>query len=99
MTDSIMKKVKGLFMSKKTKVKETDGGGFGVLNSSQAPDPAENSDKLDSRGASEGETLREPTGASDSISEKTEEIESKAEKAHEKVSRIAAEKNTKGYGL
>ena len=103
MADSIGKKVKGFFMSKK---KKTDDGnadknaGFGVLNSSQDTDSGsqaagsdEITDVLDTNG---GKT---PTEAPVAPEPKEKIAESKAEKAHEKVSRIAAEKNTKGYGL
>ena len=108
MADSIIKKVKGLFMSKNKK-KEADIGsaddnsGFEVLTGSQAADADVLEGGLDESGATEDKTLTEAAVASEDIPEKTEEIEPetapKAEKTHEKVARIAAEMNTKGYGL
>ena len=105
MADSIVKKVKGLFMSKNKKKKaDTDANkGFEVSNSSQAPDSDVFNDGFGDLVAPKDEQLTEAPMESDDISEKTEEIkpmpETKTEKAHEKVSRIAAEMNTKGYGL
>ena len=112
MADSIGKKLKGFFMSKEKKDKADnssagENAGFDVLNDAQAPEPDENRGALDGLDTPDGETLTEAPAASEEISEDTEEIkpepeakeEVQAEKAHERVSRIAAEKNTKGYGL
>ncbi len=117
MADSIIKKVKGLFMSK-TKNKKADTG-FDVLDDSQAPDSGSQALDADVIGGGLGismgempteapaaaETLQAPA-ASDDISEDSEpeektepKAEVRAEKAHERASRIAAEMNTKEYGL
>lgn len=80
----------------------TDAG-FGVLDDAQAPDADENTGALAGLGAPEEETLTEAPTASDGILENVEdeapEPALKAEKTHQKVARIAAEMNTKGYGL
>ncbi len=98
---SIVQKMKGLFMGKNTEKKADTG--FEVLNDAPASDIDENEGVLDELGAIEEETTDEAPVESDSIPENEEETEvkaaPKAEKAHEKVARIAAEKNTKGYGL
>lgn len=82
--------------------------GFDVLNSpsegdsgSQAADSDVIGDGLD---ISVGETVTEAPTEPEEAPEKVEEVEApteevRAEKAHERVARIAAEKNTKGYGL
>ena len=113
MADSIIKKMKGFFTMSKNKGKKTDidkdagsvngNTGFEIFNDSQAPDPGGVEGVLDGLGAPEEETTDEAPAASEGTSEKTEEIkpetEVKTEKTHEKVSRIAKEMNTKGYGL
>ena len=99
MAKSIANKVKGLFMSKQ---KETEGN-----TGSQAPNTEDITDVLDTKDASEKETTVEAPVVSDGNSENKEKTEPKpkvkkkvrAERTHERVSRIAAEKNTKGYGL
>ena len=112
MTDSIIKKVKGLFTMSKNKKKKADTGsvkdntGFEILDDALALDADKNKGSLDESGAIKEETIVEPPVASDGISENEEEIEEikpesepKTEKTHERVSRIAAEMNTRGYGL
>lgn len=118
MADSIIKKMKGLFMSKEKKKTANKGGadadaGFEVLNDAQAPNADEITDAFDTLHTSEEKTLTEAAVASDGISENPAEIKPdseeelvkipepspRAEKTHEKVARIAAEMNTKGYGL
>ena len=104
MAKSIIKKMKGLFMSKDKK-KEADTNktdadpGFEVLNDAQAPDANENAGALDDQGVIEEETTVGVPVESDSISENKPESAPRAEKTHERVARIAAEMNTKGYGL
>jgi len=115
MANSIVKKMKGLFTMSKNKKKKADvadtadtadtGTGFDILDDSQAPAAAAdpNGGASDSLGAPKKEPIVEPPVESESIPEKTEEIEAetevKKEKTHERVARIAAEMNTKGYGL
>lgn len=98
MFNFIGRKLKGLVMSKKKDESVSDN--------SQALDADENTDVLDAKDTPENEGLTEAPVVSDSIPEIEEEIaeepvqmEAKAEKTHERVSRIAAEMNTKGYGL
>ena len=87
--------------------------GFEVLNDAPKPDAGIFDDVLGGLDAPKEETIVEPPMVSDDIPEKTEEIEPesekiepeskkielKTEKTHEKVARIAAEMNAKGYGL
>ena len=109
MANSIIKKMKGLFKMSKDKKEKTNTGsvndntGFCVLNDALAADADEITDALDTLDTPEGEPVTEAPVESDSIPEKTVKTEPKAvvrkEKTHERVSRIAAEMNTKGYGL
>lgn len=99
MADSIIKKLKGLFMSNREKDES-------VSDSSQAPDIGGVVGGLDAKDTPEDDTPVEATVPPDETSEKTEDIEEieqesevKAEKTHEKVSRVAKEMNTKGYGV
>ena len=87
--------------------------GFEVLNDAPKPDAGIFDDVLGGLDAPKEETIVEPPMVSDDIPEKTEEIEPesekiepeskkielKTEKTHEKVARIAAEMNAKGYGF
>ena len=86
----------------KNKKNKADNG-FCVLNDALAADADEITDALDTLDTPEGEPVTEAPVESDSIPEKTVKTEPKAvvrkEKTHERVSRIAAEMNTKGYGL
>ncbi len=106
MTKSIVQKMKGLFMSKEKKADTgiaDENAGFEVLDDALASDADVLGGGLDESVAIKEETLTEEAVASDEVSEETTEIEPeteiKAEKAHEKKARIAAEMNTKGYGF
>lgn len=99
MAKNMVNKMKGLFMSKKKKSKATPDSDSG----SQAADPAEITDMLDTNGVeiptADSEGFKTPMDDEDIQDEVDEEPEVRAEKTHEKVARLAAEKNTRGYGL
>jgi len=99
MAKSIIKKMKGMFVSKNNKSKKIPDSDSG----SQAVDADIFDDELEELDTLNDKTIVEAPEASDEIKDikdvKKEEPEIKKEKTHERVSRIAAEKNTKGYGL
>ena len=110
MADSIGKKLKGLFMSKNKKKKSKRI--YDSYSGSQPPGSDEIADMLSPINTMEGKTPTEAPVAPDEESEEmaSDEIESaingllddgiiRVEKTHERVSRIASEMNTKGYGL
>ncbi len=83
-------------MGRKKKSKEVPSDSD---SGSQAVDTEEITDVL---GTAEGQTPTEDSEASDEIEdiveEESSEPEDKREKTHEKVARLAAERNTRGYG-
>ncbi len=110
MADSLGKKLKGLFTMCKNKEEKAGiaaDTGFEVLNDAPTVDTDENAGALSTSRGVKDETLTEtpaaPNGeeiaASENIEDEAPETEPKTEKTHERVSQIAAEMNTKGYGL